>query len=34
VFFEPSDDQLYRDMLAARWRKASVDVWAYCPRNA
>src|ERR1700694_1417479 len=30
VFFEPSDYQLYRDLLAERCRKASVEVWAYC----
>jgi putative transposase len=30
VFFEPSDYALYRDLLAERCRKASVEVWAYC----
>ena len=30
VFFEPSDYALYRDVLAERCRKASVEVWAYC----
>src|SRR6266851_1016149 len=30
VFVEPSDYQLYRDLLAERCRKASVEVWAYC----
>src|ERR1700704_6657985 len=30
VFFEPSDHQLYRDLLAERCRKASLEVWAYC----
>jgi putative transposase len=30
VFFEPADYALYRDLLAERCRKASVEVWAYC----
>jgi putative transposase len=30
VFFEPSDYALYRDLLAERCHKASVEVWAYC----
>src|SRR5919197_2934683 len=30
VFFESSDYTLYRDVLAERCRKASVEVWAYC----
>ena len=30
VFFEPPDYALYRDLLAERCRKASVEVWAYC----
>src|ERR1700746_2480960 len=30
VFFEPSDYAVYRDLLADRCRKASVEVWAYC----
>ena len=30
VFFEPSDCQLYRDLLAEHCRRASVEVWAYC----
>jgi len=30
IFFEPSDYALYRDLLAERCRKASVEVWAYC----
>src|SRR5882672_4557138 len=30
VFFEPSDYAFYRDLLAERCRKASVEVWAYC----
>src|ERR1700688_2153488 len=30
IFFEPADYALYRDLLAERWRKASVEVWAYC----
>jgi putative transposase len=30
IFFEPADYALYRDLLAERCRKASVDVWAYC----
>jgi len=30
VFFESSDYALYRDLLAERCRKASVEVWAYC----
>jgi putative transposase len=29
VFFEPPDYALYRDLLAERCRKASVEVWAY-----
>ena len=31
IFFEPADYALYRDLLAERCRKASVEVWAYCP---
>src|ERR1700726_4703148 len=30
IFFEPADYALYRDLLAERCRKASVEVWAYC----
>ena len=30
VFFELSDYTLYRDLLAERCHKASVEVWAYC----
>ena len=30
VFFEPGDYSLYRDILAERCRRASVEVWAYC----
>ena len=30
IFFEPADHALYRDLLAERCRKASVEVWAYC----
>jgi putative transposase len=30
VFFESSDYALYRDLLAERCHKASVEVWAYC----
>ena len=30
VFFEPSGYALYRDLLAERCRKASVEAWAYC----
>ena len=29
VFFDPSDYAPYRDLLAERCRKASVEVWAY-----
>jgi hypothetical protein len=30
IFFAPADYALYRDLLAERCRKASVEVWAYC----
>ncbi|MBL8671577.1 MAG: transposase [Alphaproteobacteria bacterium] len=30
IFFQPGDQDLYRDLLAARCRKAGVAVWAYC----
>src|SRR5262245_10294336 len=30
VSFEPSHYAPYRDILAERCRKASVEVWAYC----
>jgi putative transposase len=30
IFFGPADYALYRDLLAERCRKASVEVWAYC----
>ena len=30
IFFEDGDYALYRDLLAERCRKASVEVWAYC----
>ena len=30
IFFEQSDYALYRDLLAEQYRKASVEVWAYC----
>jgi putative transposase len=30
VFFEESDYVLYRDLLAARCRKAGVACWPYC----
>src|ERR1700674_5875125 len=30
IFFEPADYALYRDLLAERYRRASVEVWAYC----
>src|SRR6202049_2623426 len=30
IFFEPADYALYRDLLAERCRKASLEVWAYC----
>jgi putative transposase len=30
VFFEDGDYALYRDLLAARCRKAGVECWAYC----
>jgi REP element-mobilizing transposase RayT len=30
IFFEPADYALYRDLLAERCHKASVEVWAYC----
>jgi putative transposase len=30
VFFEDGDQEVYRDLLAERTRKAGVNVWAYC----
>jgi putative transposase len=30
IFFEPGDQEIYRDLLAAHCAKASVEVWAYC----
>jgi putative transposase len=30
IFVAEGDHALYRDLLAERCRKASVDVWAYC----
>ena len=30
ILFEPADTALYRDLLAERCRKASIEVWAYC----
>ena len=30
VFFADGDYALYRDLLAERYRKAGVAVWAYC----
>ncbi len=30
VFFEDGDYSLYRDILAERCRRVSVEVWAYC----
>jgi putative transposase len=30
IFFEPADYAVYRDLLAERCHKASVEVWAYC----
>lgn len=30
IFFEDGDYAHYRDLLAERCRKASVEVWAYC----
>jgi putative transposase len=30
VFFQDSDYALYRDLLAARCRKAGMECWAYC----
>ena len=33
VFFEPSDYQLYRDLLAERCRKAAVEVYCLMPNH-
>jgi putative transposase len=30
IFFESSDQDVYRDLLAEQIRKAEVEVWAYC----
>lgn len=30
IFFEPGDQEIYRDLLAEHCRKSSVEVWAYC----
>jgi len=30
VFFEDSDYEIYRDLLAQAAHKAGVQVWAYC----
>lgn len=30
IFFEPGDQEIYRDLLAEHCQKASVAVWAYC----
>jgi hypothetical protein len=30
IVFEPADYAPYRDLLAERCRRASVEVWAYC----
>jgi putative transposase len=30
IFFEPGDQEVYRDLLAAHCGKSSVEVWAYC----
>jgi REP element-mobilizing transposase RayT len=30
IFFEDGDQEVYRDLLAEKTRKAGVEVWAYC----
>jgi putative transposase len=30
IFFEPGDQEIYRDLLAEHCSKSSVEVWAYC----
>lgn len=30
IFFEPGDQEVYRDLLAAQAERARVDIWAYC----
>jgi putative transposase len=30
IFFEPGDQDVYRDLLATHCTKAGVEVWAYC----
>lgn len=30
IFFEPGDQEVYRDLLAGQAAKARVAVWAYC----
>ena len=30
IFFEPGDQEVYRDLLAEQARKARLAVWAYC----
>jgi putative transposase len=30
IFFEPGDQEIYRDLLAEHCNKSSVEVWAYC----
>jgi len=30
IFFEPGDQEIYRDLLAEHCIKSSVEVWAYC----
>jgi putative transposase len=30
IFFEPGDQEIYRDLLAEHCSKSSVKVWAYC----
>lgn len=30
IFFEPGDQEVYRDLLAEQARKARLAIWAYC----
>lgn len=30
IFFEPGDQEVYRDLLAEQTQKARVAIWAYC----